>query len=265
MSAHDSDRVRPDGAAEALVAQCLADLADNAPAETVLARLRAIEAQATGPPQLRARFLRARAIAGNRLGFPGEALGDLLEARNLLRGEQQPGERRELAEIVRTIALIHSWRGECREAALALLQAIAVAGTEPAPLAAALAEAGRLHLEIGRAHDAELLLRGALDLAAPAWPRREVERAGVNLVQALVAAGHVEEARERLDVLLPSLAPGSDRLRMLLYIEAMRIAIVRGEPAPARAALARAAAFAEPGADSFSRIEIAHAEAELAL
>jgi tetratricopeptide (TPR) repeat protein len=265
MSMHDIDRVRPDGAAEAIVARCLADLADNAPAETVLTRLRAIEAQTTSPPQLRARFLRARAIAGNRLGFPSEALGDLLEARNLLRDGQQPGERRELAEIVCAIALIHSWRGECREAALALLQAIAVAGVEPAPLAAALAEAGRLHLEIGRAHDAELLFRGALDLAAPALPRREVERVGVNLVQALVASGHIEEAQQRLDALLPSLMPGSDRLRMLLHIEAMRIAIARREPVTARTALARAAAFAEPGADSFSRIELAHAEAEFAL
>jgi hypothetical protein len=52
---------------------------------------------------------------------------------------------------------------------------------------------------------------------------------------------------------------------MLLYIEAMRIAIARSEPVTARTALAHAAAFAEPGADSFSRVEIAHAEAELAL
>jgi tetratricopeptide (TPR) repeat protein len=265
MDICSSDQIPSGGAAESAVEGCLADLASNAPAEIVLARLRAIEAQAAGPPRLRARFLRARAIAGNRLGFPGEALGDLLEARNLLQREPSQSDRRELGEIIRTIALVHIWRGECREAALALLQAVAAAGSQPAELAAALAEAGRLHMEIGRPHDARLLLHRALELAAPAFPTREYERASVNLVQALVAAGCIEEAHGRLDTLLSSLAPGSDRLRMLLHIEAMRIAIARSAPALAREALTGAAAFAEPGADSFSRIELAHAEAELAI
>lgn len=265
MDIRDGDQTLPDTAAESAVAECLADLARNVPAEIVLTRLRAIEAQAAAPPRLRARFLRARAIAGNRLGFPGEALGDLLEARNLLQSAPPQSDRRELGEIIRTIALVHIWRGECREAALALLQAVAVAGTQPLELAAALAEAGRLHMEIGRPHDARLLLGHALELGAPAFPLREYERASVNLVQALVAAGAVMEAHQRLAALLPVLAPASDRLRMLLYIEAMRIAIARSDPAAAGDALARATAFAEPGAESFSRIELAHAEAELAI
>jgi tetratricopeptide (TPR) repeat protein len=265
MDTHGGDQPPSDSAAASAIEECLADLARNAPAEIVLARLRALEAQAAAPPRLRARFLRARAIAGNRLGFPGEALGDLLEARNLLQSEPPQSDRRELGEILRAIALVHVWRGECREAALALLQAVAAAGAQPADLAAALAEAGRLNMEIGRPHDAQLLLRQALELATAAFPAHEYERASVNLVQALVAAGSIEEARRRLDVLLPSLAPGADRLRMLLHIEAMRIAIARSDPAAAREALAGAAAFAEPGVESFSRIELAHAEAELAI
>ncbi len=164
---------------ESVVAGCLTDLANNAPAEAVLARLRAIEAETLAAPALRARFLRARAIAGNRLGFPDEALGDLLEAKNTL--DRQP-DRDELARIISTIALVHSWRGEGREAALALLQAVAVAGPENAQLASILAEGGRLHMEIGRPQDALLLFRAALGLAPPGPASRERERAGVNLV-----------------------------------------------------------------------------------
>src|SRR4051794_17115291 len=63
---------------------CLADLADNKPAEAVLQRLRALEPALRDDVLARARFLRARAIATNRLGFGSEALGDLHEARHLL-------------------------------------------------------------------------------------------------------------------------------------------------------------------------------------
>ena len=63
---------------------CLTDLADNKPADGVLQRLRAVEPALRDGPVSRARFLRARAIATNRLGFAGEALGDLHEARRLL-------------------------------------------------------------------------------------------------------------------------------------------------------------------------------------
>ena len=70
----------------AALADCLADLADNKPAEAVLARLRALEPLLREDSVVRARFLRARAIATNRLGFAGEALGDLHEARRLLEG-----------------------------------------------------------------------------------------------------------------------------------------------------------------------------------
>ena len=79
----------------------------------------------TTTPVSRARFLRARAIATNRLGFAGEALGDLHEARRLLEGGGDHGQ--EIAEIFRAIATVFSWRGESREAALALLRVVAEA------------------------------------------------------------------------------------------------------------------------------------------
>lgn len=246
----------------AIVAACLADLVANAPADSVLARLRSLEAEPIAAPLLRARFLRVRAVAENRLGFPSEALGDLLEARNLLQANPDP---HELAEIIRTIALVHSWRGEPREAALALVQAAAVAAPRPADLAVVLMEGGRLHMEIGRPDDAELVLRHALQLAAPDLGVHERERAGVNLVQALVAGGRIEEARQRLATLLPAIAPGAQRLKFLLHLAAMRVAIAANDRAAARTALRCAADLVEADPASFEHIELAHGEAELAL
>src|ERR1041385_1944339 len=93
---------------------CLADLADNKPAEGVLQRLRAIEPALRDDALARARFLRVRASATNRLGFAGEALGDLHEARRLLEGGDQ---RQELAAIFQALATVFGWGGGKREGA----------------------------------------------------------------------------------------------------------------------------------------------------
>src|SRR5438270_2955868 len=99
----------PEGNPETLVAACLADLEANAPPENVLARLRAMDGGLVDRPLLRARRLRAQAIAKHRLGYSEDALGDLHEARILLEGG---GEHHELAAIFRAIAVVHSWRGD---------------------------------------------------------------------------------------------------------------------------------------------------------
>src|SRR3954468_10375815 len=88
---------------------CFADLAENQPPDAVLQRLRALEPALQSDVLVRARFLRARAMATNRLGFGGEALGDLHQARRLLEGGDH-GE--ELALIFQAIATVFSWRGE---------------------------------------------------------------------------------------------------------------------------------------------------------
>src|ERR1043165_8746155 len=135
---------------------CLGDLAENKPAETVLQQLRGLEPRLPPDnPVLRARFLRARAIATNRLGFPGEALGDLHEARRLLERPALRGD--DVAETFRAIATVHSWRGEGREAALALRRVVAEAGDDPRIIALALIEGGRLQMEIGRPIEAQAL------------------------------------------------------------------------------------------------------------
>jgi tetratricopeptide (TPR) repeat protein len=258
MQADAMDRMPPDADPDAVVTSCLADLAANVPADQVLTRLRAAAPDGEASPLLRARYLRARAIATNRLGFAPEALADLLEARKLVEASGAPNE---LVEIWRNVALVYSWRGEGREAALALLQAVAAAGTEAANLAIVLAEAGRNELEIGRPHEAVALFDRALDLGGATLPAHEHERVCVNIVQALVRAGRVMEAAARLGVL--PLEQASRRAKLLLCLEALRIALARSDHAAARDAFGRAAESVSPEPASFSRIELAHAEAEL--
>ena len=245
----------------AALADCLADLADNKPAEAVLARLRPLEPLLRDDPLSRARFLRARAIATNRLGFAGEALGDLHEARRLLEGGDHG---QELAEIFRAIATVFSWRGESREAALALLRVVAEAGGDRLTIALALIEGGRLQMEIGRPADAQALFARALTASAE-LPRREFQRAWVNLLQATVAAGHIEQARAQLGAMNETLAGAPPRLLLLTELEAARCAIHAKDFAGAASALDRAALHAPESIEAFERVEIAEAQAEFSL
>ena len=242
---------------------CLAQLADNKPAQDVLQRLRAIEPSLGGDPLLRARLLRARAIASNRLGFPEEALGDLHQARRLLEGSDN---RQEHADIFHAIATVYSWRGEGREAALALMQMIAEALADDDKVTAALAliEGGRLQMEIGRPAEAESLLTAALDIA-PALPRREFQRAWVNLAQARVAADRRQRARELLEGMPEVLAQAPPRLTLLAHLERARLALRSGALDAVAPAIEAAHALAPADREAFERVEVAQVEAELAL
>ena len=250
--------------ASAIMDRCFAELAANAPAETVLPQLRAIEAHVQGDPLLKARFLRARAAATNRLGFGGEALGDLYEARRLL---EPAGDARELSEVFRAVAVVFNWRGDGREAALALLRAVAEgsAAREETTVALSLVDAARLQMEIGRPGDAHALISRALDLAGPTLPRREYQRAWVTQLQAAVAARLTEEARAQASRISEALAGASQRLLLLAHIETARIERVARDHASARRELERSAGYAPADADAFERVEIAEAEAELAV
>jgi len=70
-------------ALELTLDQAFSDLNSNVPAEEIIGRLRALEASCQGGTNTRARLLHLRGLAMNRLGFPGEALGDLHEARQI--------------------------------------------------------------------------------------------------------------------------------------------------------------------------------------
>ncbi len=257
-----SETARPDPDPHTALETCLADLADNKPADAVLVRLRAIEPSLPGDAIVRANFLRARAIATNRLGFAGEALGDLHEARRLLEGGAH---RQELAAVFQAIATVYSWRGESREAALTLLRVVAEASGDAPGFALALIEGGRLQMEIGRPADAHALLTRALELGGTSLPKREFQRAWVNRLQASVAAGEIDRARAQLAGIAEALAQAPGRLFLLAHLEASRVAVQSGDFAAAAAALDAARTFAPGGDDAFERIEITEAEAELAL
>jgi tRNA A-37 threonylcarbamoyl transferase component Bud32 len=240
---------------------CLTNLAENRPADAVLARLRALEPALRGDTLTRARYLRARAIATNRLGFAGEALGDLYEARRLLEGSAHAYE---LAEIFRAIATVFSWRGESREAALALLRVVAEAGDDRPTVALALIEGGRLQMEIGRPADARALFARALE-RGDNLATREVQRAWVSLLQSSVAAGHIEAARAQLRAMDEVLKGAPARLLLLSDLEAARCALDGRDFTAAAAALDRAALHAPESLDAFERVEIAEAQAEFSL
>ncbi len=247
----------------AVLEASLADLAENRPADAVLQRLRALEPALRDDTVVRARFLRARAIATNRLGFAGEALGDLHEARRLLEGGEHS---QELAAVFQAIATVFSWRGDSREAALALLRVVAEASAAGDSLSVALAliEGGRLQMEIGRPGEARALLTRALALGA-SLPKREFQRAWTNLLQASVAAGQIERARTQLAEMPVALAQASPRLLLLGHLESSRAALKSGDFAAANVALDQARVYAPDNGEAFERMEIAEIEAELAL
>jgi tetratricopeptide (TPR) repeat protein len=246
------------------VDRCFADLSANDAPECVLARLRTLDAQTMDDPLLRARYLRARAIAVNRLGFSDDALCDLEEARGRLIDAVEP---HELAEVERTIALVHTWRGDGREAALALLRAVgvAVAAGDQGEAALSLVDVGRLEMEIGRPGQAELFFALGLRVGSAKLSEQDRARHMVALLQSLVAAGRLDKAHACLQALSPLLADASTRVQFLADIEVARIAIAAGKNADAKSALDRAEEKMNPAPDSFEAVELAHARAELAL
>ena len=245
----------------AVIDDCEAALKANAPAEGVLRRLRAVDAQAASP-LLRARWLIAKGVAANRLGLR-EALGDFGEAAEIA---EKSGDGRLVAEAKRAAAVAHAWRGEGREAGLSLLRALAesmVAG-DRAGISLALVEAGRLELEMGRPRDAAALFDRALQ-HGEALPPEQKCRAEVNRMQALSAAGAFEEALRLREAIGPDLAGATPRLRLLAAIEQARCYAGTADFAAAARAIAMARALAPADDDAFEAIDIADAEAEIAL
>jgi tRNA A-37 threonylcarbamoyl transferase component Bud32/tetratricopeptide (TPR) repeat protein len=246
-----------------VLGECFDDLAANRNPETILPRLRSIESSIK-EPKLRAKLLHARAIATARLGFSTESLGDLQEALQIL---EQMDNNEGRAQIFRTLAVVHSWRGDCLASAMALLRAIAeaTAAHDSCELNFALIEAARLHIEMGRTRAAQTFLESVLHSTAPELPILERQRAWVNLLQTRVASGRVDDARTQFDELPAVLDKSPSRLHMLSFLEWARILRLSNELDNAEKALQQAASFVPPESNSFEEIEIAHARAELLL
>jgi hypothetical protein len=86
----------------------------------------------------------------------------------------------------------------------------------------------------------------------------------VNLVQALVAVGRIDDAQSKLESVASAIPGASRRLHLLLSIEAMRIALARKDLVRAGEALARAKSLAAGDQQAFEHTETGEAEAELA-
>ncbi|MEW6437671.1 MAG: serine/threonine-protein kinase [Pseudomonadota bacterium] len=238
--------------------QVFADLAANRPEAGIAAQLRSLEASCQAPLPIRARYLNARGLVMNRMGQRSEALGDLLESAALY---AQIGDAAGAAQILRAIALVHAWRSDARESALALLRAISEASDDRVNVALSLFEAGRLEVEIGRPRDAYRFFERGLAIGAEAPPPLERDRARIGALQALVAARDIAAAQAAAaDLNLDRLA--TPRLQHLARIERARIALAQSDFAVADSILAEIRAGLPADPEKFEHAEYAHAEAE---
>jgi len=214
----------------------------------------------------RPRALRLRGILFNRCRDPEKALAHLHQAR------QKAIERQNFAEAIeagREIAVVHAWRGEDRDAALALLQAVAIAylNDNGAATASALAEAGRVELEARRFADAERLFRLVASKAAATLPPREVLRVRINLCQALNRLEQHKEVLALTAALASDLAaqPLEKRLAFLTLLEEARAQAGLKNFDAASASLERARALLPADPNEFEHNEAREAAAELKL
>ena len=222
---------------------------------------------------LRPRVLRLRGIVLNRLKDPKRALDHLHRARQAAIVQQN------LAETVqagREIAVVHSWRGEDRDAALALLRAVAFAylhkNKDEAAVAFALSEAGRIELEALRFEEAARLFRLVAARDPQPLEPYQVFRVRINLCQALNRLERYREVLELADALAGDLAkPENDssaktrRLMFLIFLEQARAHAGMKDFAAATARLDRARALLPKDKNEFEHDEAKEAEAELKL
>jgi serine/threonine-protein kinase len=244
--------------------------ARHAPKELAPELRELVEKVAEDSPH-RARVLRLRGIVLNRLKDPKRALEHLYRARQAaLAGD-------DVAEIVqasREIALVHAWRGEDRDAAVALLRAIAFAclgrQRDEAAIALAVAEAGRIELEARRFDEAARLFRLVAEMSPQPLDAFQVARVKVNLCQALNRQERHDAALKSTSALLADLAGGSQgkaerRLAFLTRLEEARAyAGVKNRDAAA-ASLAAATALLPDDKSAFEHDEAKEAEAEIRL
>jgi tetratricopeptide (TPR) repeat protein len=221
---------------------------------------------------LRPRVLRLRGIVFNRLKDPKRALEHLHLARQAAIAQQN------LAEIVqagREITVVHAWRGEDRDAALALLRAVAVAYLhhDHAATALALAEAGRIELEARRFDEAARLFRLVADLEPQPLDAQQLFRVRVNLCQALNRSDQLQEALALAQTLATDLANADTdtqpdkrrRLVFLTWLEEARAYAVLGKLDDAAQSLGRAQALLPADQNEFEHDEYREAAAELKL
>ena len=208
----------------------------------------------------RVRALRLMGVALNRSGVYRDALASLGEARGIAIAEQS---YRELAKIQREMAVVYAWRGDDKQAAVELLQALAYGCLEQdtASTARNLAEFGRIEWEARRYASAARLLRLVVTTSAKDLPRREAQRAKVTLCQSLNRLGEHAEVLEWVKQLRSELSQ-SERLLFLACLEETRALYGLGWLEEAEALLKEAKTLIPPRDNAFEHAEYLEAEAE---
>jgi tetratricopeptide (TPR) repeat protein len=236
--------------------------------KTIAPDMRALMDKVPDDSPYRPRALRLRGIVFNRLKDPEKALAYLHQAR------QTAITHDNLAEIVeagREIAVVHSWRGEDRDAALALLHAVAFAylNNDHTAIALALGEAGRIELEARRFEEAARLFRLVANKEPQTLPPREVFRVRVNLCQAM---NRLEVHAEVLKLTVPLAAElakhpleKKERLIFLTLLEEARAHAGLKDFAAAAASLDRARALLPEDKNEFEHDEAREVAAEIKL
>lgn len=216
----------------------------------------------------RPRVLRLRGIVLNRLKDPDKALACLHEARRLATMQDNLVE---IAKIGREISVVHAWRGEDRDAALALLRAVAAGylHDDDAATMLALGEAGRVELEARRFDEAARLLALVAGRTPQALGDFELFRTRINLCQALNRLEKHEEALELTAALASELAAhnleSKERLVFLTMLEDARAQAGLKDFAAAGASLERARALLPTDQTKFEHDEFREAAAEIKL
>lgn len=200
------------------------------------------------------RYALARGIVENRNGFFQTALTSLQHARDLAR---RNGETATLARISREIARVHTWRGDGRTAALELLRSLIEADESDsrADTAAALAEVGRLNLEVGRYEAALNALERAAKLAPGVLPPREPARIAVNRCEALLALDRRDECLELIETSLPAIGAEHRREHYLIRLLRARTLLLLDRDDEGAKAAAEAETLVAAGGGGFGESE----------
>lgn len=200
------------------------------------------------------RFAVARGIVENRNGLHQSALMAFQKARSLA---VEAGATAHLARISREMARVFAWRGDGRSAALELLRSLveAQAAGDRADLTAAIAEVGRLNLEVGRDDAAAAMLERAALLAPGVLPPREPARIAVNRCEALLALGRRQECLALADESIATIGAEFPRERFAIRSIRIRCLLADGRDAEAAEAARELEALFPPDERSYRHAE----------
>jgi tRNA A-37 threonylcarbamoyl transferase component Bud32 len=234
------------------------------PAKEIAPELRGLMEAIPDDSPHRPRALRLRGIVLNRLQDPKKALAFLHQARQAAIDQQN------LAEIVRAgreIAVVHAWRGEDREGALALLRAVAAAylQNDAAATTLTLAEAGRIELEARRFDEAARLFSLMADKDPQPLEPYQVFRIQINLCQALNRLEKHEEVLKLTKSLVEDPTAYNKRLIFLTLLEEARGHAGMEDFPAATDSLGIARALLPADENEFEHDEYREAEAEIGL